>query len=185
MASIPCLPSRANLADLFTAFPKGAQSLMSLHDDLLRSDSELTIAERELIATYVSSLNACAYCFGAHRTMAEAFGIAVELIDALMNDFEAAPLAEKTKCLLRYAAKVTRRDSILPSDTNAILAAGWSQSVISETLMISALYNMMNRIVDGAGLSTKHSYERPGKDDLERRRNGTYTNWGKTEGFIP
>lgn len=185
MATIPSLPSRASLEDLFRAFPNGTEPLMQLHDALLRSDGEISIGERELIATYVSSLNACAYCFGAHRTMAEAFGVSSDLIDALMTDFEAAELPEKTRCLLRYAGKITRRDSILPSDINAILDAGWTEAAVSETLMITGLYNMMNRIVDGAGLSAKHSYERPSLGELERKRKGTYLEWGRAAGFLP
>jgi AhpD family alkylhydroperoxidase len=44
----------------------------------LRGPSPFTVAERELIAAYVSGLNACGYCHGIHRVTADAFGVAGE-----------------------------------------------------------------------------------------------------------
>ena len=48
--------------------------------DLMRGDSPFSVAERELIAAYVSGLNACDFCFGAHVAGAKAFGIEPELV---------------------------------------------------------------------------------------------------------
>jgi len=41
--------------------------------------SELTIAERELIAAWVSAIKGCHYCFSAHRDHARAWGIPEEV----------------------------------------------------------------------------------------------------------
>ncbi|HBJ94669.1 MAG TPA: peroxidase [Hyphomonadaceae bacterium] len=184
MSVFPSLPDRATLEHLFSAFPAGAQSLMKLHDDLLRTDGPLTVGQRELIAAYVSSLNACEYCFGAHRTMALAFGVDADLIDALIQDFDAAPLDPLMRAILSYARKVTVRDSVLPSDIRAIIEAGGTEEMANQALMVTALYNFMNRLGGGAGLSAKLSYTAPTNADLERRRNGTYTGWGIDAGFI-
>lgn len=185
MSIFPSLPPRAHLEHLFRAFPKGAAPLMALHDALLRQDdSQLSKGERELIAAYVSGLNTCQSCFGAHRTMALAFGIDPVLIDQLMADPETADLPERLRPLLAFASKVTHRDTVLPADTQAIFDAGWSESTLHEVLMITCLYNFMNRLVEGAELSPKLSYERPSAGGLEARRNGTYLEWGKQAGFI-
>ena len=48
---------------------------MEYHDRLMRDHSPLTVAERELIAAYVSGLNACTYCYGSHVIAAGAFGV--------------------------------------------------------------------------------------------------------------
>lgn len=184
MSVFPSLPDRATLEHLFSAFPAGAHSLMKLHDDLLRTDGPLTIGERELIAAYVSSLNACEYCFGAHRTMALAFGVDPDLIDSLIKDFDTAPLDTKMRAILGYVRKVTVRESVLPSDIRNIIEAGGTEDMAGQALMVAALYNFMNRLVDGAGLSSKLSYSAPTEDDLERRRNGTYVGWGQDAGFL-
>ena len=48
---------------------------MAYTDGILRGKGELSIGERELIATLVSDLNACAFCHDSHKVYAEAFGI--------------------------------------------------------------------------------------------------------------
>jgi AhpD family alkylhydroperoxidase len=40
--------------------------------------------QRELIAAYVSGLNACTYCRGTHLAVAAACGVAPEVIKALL-----------------------------------------------------------------------------------------------------
>ncbi|MAK59871.1 MAG: peroxidase [Ponticaulis sp.] len=184
MSVFPSLPSRANLVDLFKAHPRGAAPLMALHDALLRGDTELTQGQGELIASYVSALNTCSYCFGAHKVLAQAFGIDPDLIDAVIRDPATADISDLMKALLSYAAKVTEKASILPSDTRAILEAGGTETMIHETLMITCLYNFMNRLVDGAGLSPAKSYGAPSEDELTQKRQNTYQGWGKIEGFL-
>ncbi|MFC6197734.1 carboxymuconolactone decarboxylase family protein [Ponticaulis profundi] len=186
MSLFPSLPGRANLEDLFKAHAKGVEPLIALHDALLRSDdSELDIATRELITCYVSCLNRCAYCFGAHRTTAIAFGMDPQLIEALMADIETSPLPEKLKPLLHYTRKVTLKESVLPSDIRAIEDAGWQERTLHDVLMITCLYNFMNRLVDGAGLATKASYEAPRALAPEAKRQRSYREWGEEAGFLP
>jgi AhpD family alkylhydroperoxidase len=74
MAYLPSLPPDAVLLDVFRAYPQTARPLLDYHQALLRGPSPLTEAERELIAAYVSGLNACRYCHGAHQATAQAFG---------------------------------------------------------------------------------------------------------------
>lgn len=184
MAHFPQLPERANLEDLFRLYPKAVRPLLEMHDALLRTDdSELSIAERELIVTYVSVLNTCDYCFGAHRTMALAFGADPDVVDSLIRDIRTAHIDDRLRPLFEYARKVTLREAILPGDIRAALDAGWQERTLQDVLMITALYNCMNRIVDGAGLSAKLSYERPSADELEQKRTGSYLEWGKRAGF--
>ncbi len=56
MALFPSLSENPHLADVFKKFPEHVRPLLEYHDLLLRGDSPLTIAERELIAAYVSGL---------------------------------------------------------------------------------------------------------------------------------
>ena len=84
MPFLPSLPDPAHLSDLYARFPDNVQPLMVYTDGLLRGEGELNVGERELIATYVSALNACTFCAGAHRAYAEVFGIDAGLIDALI-----------------------------------------------------------------------------------------------------
>ena len=84
-----------------------AGPLFEYHDRLLRGWSPLTVGQRELIAAFVSGLNACIYCHGAHTIAAQAFGIDEGMFASLMNDLDAAPVADKLKPILAYVRKLT------------------------------------------------------------------------------
>src|SRR3954454_254561 len=51
--------------------PETARPLNELAEVLLRSDNSLSRGDRELIATYVSSLNDCFFCQNAHGGIAQ------------------------------------------------------------------------------------------------------------------
>ena len=110
-APFPSLPNPAHLSDFFKLFSGNTTPLMAYTDGILRGEGELSIGERELIATFVSGLNACAFCHDSHKVYAEVFGIDGDLIDALVKDVDTAPVSEKLRPLLRYVAKL----NILPS----------------------------------------------------------------------
>ncbi len=69
MALFPSLPDNPHLADVYRTFPSQLKPLLDYHDALLRGDSPLSVAQRELIAAFVSGLNACNFCFGARGPM--------------------------------------------------------------------------------------------------------------------
>ena len=173
MSNFPSLPENAHLSDVFKRFPKGLGPLLALHDDLLRSESEFTVAERELIAAYVSGLNGCAFCYGAHTLMARAFGIDAAVFQTLLEDPEAAAVPGRMLPVLKLARAVTLSAGRSPvAEMRGVLEAGWSEEAMFEAISIVALYNYMNRLVDGAGLE-------PGPQYLEARRGSTYTKWGE------
>lgn len=71
MAYLPSLGDDPVLLDVFKAFPGTARPLLEYHQVLLRGPSPFSEAERELIAAYVSGLNACQHCHGVHTATAE------------------------------------------------------------------------------------------------------------------
>ena len=144
MPFLPSLPDPAHLRDLYARFPQNVRPLMDYTDGLLRGAGELSVGERELIATYVSALNACTFCTGAHRAYAEVFGIAPALIDALIEDAETAPVDERLRPLLAYVAKLNSLPSrLVQADARAVY----------EAVQVCALFNMMNRIIEGTGVN--------------------------------
>ncbi|MDZ7711121.1 MAG: peroxidase-related enzyme [Roseovarius sp.] len=154
MPFLPSLPDPAHLSDLYARFPDNVQPLMVYTDGLLRGEGELSVGERELIATYVSALNACTFCAGAHRAYAEVFGIDGALLDALIDDFETAPVDEKLRPVLAYVAKLnTLPSKMVQADAQAVYDAGWSEAALYEAVQVCALFNMMNRIIEGVGVN--------------------------------
>lgn len=182
----PSLPDTAHLADVFKAFPATVRPLLEFHDILMRGDSDLSVAERELIAAYVSGLNACAFCFGAHKLMARAFGVDQALMDALVTDLDTAPVEDALRPLLAYVAKLTRTPStITEADAQAVYEAGWSEGALYDAIQTCALYNLMNRIVEGTGVAPYPDIAEDQIDqELAARRTRTYLDFGRAIGAI-
>lgn len=107
MPYLSSLPDNAVLLDVFRAHPGTAAPLLDYHEALLRGPSPLSVAERELIAAYVSGLNACGYCHGVHSAVAEAFGVGEGTLTALLDDVDSGPVDERLKPVLRYVSKLT------------------------------------------------------------------------------
>ena len=185
MALFPSLPDHPHLAELFKKFPETLRPLLEFHDLLLRGEGPLSIAERELIATYVSGLNACTFCFGAHKIYAEVFGIDEATIEALMADVDNAPIDEKLKPILHYVAKLNRLPTQLrDEDARAVYAAGWSERALYDAVQICALFNFMNRIIEGTGVSFDYGTNPPSAKDKEKRKTRSYMDFGREIGVI-
>lgn len=164
MQIFPSLPDEPQLSDVYRRFPHTLPPLLDCHDRLLCDPSPLTVAERELIASYVSGLNACTFCHGAHRVAAEIYGIDEGVIDALMRDIDAAPVDQKLKPILRYVRKLTLSPNrIVPADAEAVFAAGWDEQALFDAISVCALFNFMNRIVEGCGDQVRSATGRPGR----------------------
>jgi uncharacterized peroxidase-related enzyme len=186
MALFPSLPAESHLSDVFQKFPDNAGPLMVYLEGILRSEGEFSIGQRELIAAYVSGLNACQFCYGSHRVYAEIFGIERGLVDALLNDIETANIVEKLKHVMRYVKKLTVLPSrLVQGDADAVFAAGWSEAALFEAIQVCAAFNLMNRIVEGAGVSFDYDKHDDVRLELRNRRQHSYLDFGRRLGVIP
>jgi uncharacterized peroxidase-related enzyme len=170
MPFLPTLPAGSSLLDVFRAFPETSKPLIEFHEVLLRGPSPFTEAERELIAAYVSGLNRCRYCHGVHGATAERLGVPTGAATRLVDDIDGAPIAERMKPVLRYARKLTRTpDGVTKADAEAVLAAGWDETALYHTVAVTALFNFMNRLVEGLGIELDPTYVKPASERLAQR----------------
>ena len=144
---------------LVGSYPGHMKSVIELHQTVMRDmDSPYTVAERELIAAYTSAINACSFCYGSHRTVAEALGVDSELLSAMLDDLETAPISGKLKSVFRLVKKLTESPSkVTHADRSEVLAAGWGEQGIVDACLICGMFNMMNRLVDGTGIKAHES----------------------------
>ena len=155
MARLPSLPEKADLADVFRRFPLGVKALCEYTDDLLRGPSPFTVGEREFIAAYVSGVNACNYCHGAHSIIAELHGIDSDLLENVLNDPAAAGVEPKMLPVLDYVRKLTEAPARLTDgDAERVFDAGWSEEALYHAISVCAIFNFMNRIVEGCGVES-------------------------------
>jgi uncharacterized peroxidase-related enzyme len=135
------------------AYPETQVHLSGLAEALLRGPSSLTSAERELIASYVSSGNKCFFCTQSHAAAARVhYGAECRVVDQVLADPDSAPVSAKMKALLVIADKV-RRDGRLvqAADVDRARGEGADDKAIHDTVLIAAAFCMFNRYVDGLG----------------------------------
>ena len=131
--------------------PETAKPLNELAEILLHAPNSLTAAERELIATYVSSLNDCYFCQTVHGSIAAAHLDGDEaLVKRVKADFLHADISDKLKALLVIAGKVQKGGKhVAPGDVEEARKAGAADVEIHDTVLIAAAFCMYNRYVDG------------------------------------
>ena len=121
--------------------------------EIMRGKSAFTKAEREMMAAYVSGLNACSFCHGSHKAVAEQFGIKPQVIEKLVEDVSSAPINEALKPVFLYLQKLTLTPSKLTgSDVEKVKLAGWSEEALHEAILVGCLFNFYNRLLDGHGI---------------------------------
>jgi len=131
--------------------PETAKPLYALAQVLLRDPSPLSPAERELIATHVSSRNDCAFCANSHGAAArELFGEGRAVVDCVLDGTAPAELSAKLKALLVIAGQVQLSGRAVTTEAVAAArAAGAVDREIHDTVLIAATFCMFNRYVDG------------------------------------
>ncbi|SRR5690606_9401859 len=161
--------------------PDTGKPLYALAEVLLRGESLLSPAERELIAAYVSSLNQCEFCTLSHAAAArELYHSNGDIVDLTLQDFNDAPLSQRMRALLHIAGKVQQSGKAVTSqDIERAKEQGADDSAIHDTVLIAATFCMFNRYVDGLASLTPtdpkeyqamgkrlavHGYQFPKKD---------------------
>lgn len=159
MAFLPSPYEDAACGDVFKMFPHTVMPLLSLNEQAMRKASPLTTGGWELIAAYVSGLNACDYCHGVHSEMAARFGVEPELLGVIVETLNAAPISDRLRVLLRYLQRLTLELSwATPGDARAVPDAGWDELALHDAVTICTLFYVMNQIVEGLGVRADATY---------------------------
>ena len=131
--------------------PETAKPLNELAEALLHAPNSLPQGDRELIATYVSSLNDCYFCQTVHGSIAAAcLSDNEDLVREVKRDFKGANISEKLKSLLTIAGKVQKDGKLVTAEDIADARKHGATDVeIHDTVLIAAAFCMYNRYVDG------------------------------------
>lgn len=141
--------------------PETGRHLYDLAQVLLRGESTLSPAERELIAAFVSHKNNCMFCMSSHAAAARClFGDASFIVDDVLNDMERSGVSDKLKALLNIAGKVqVSGKAVTKEDINAAKQLNATDREIHDTVLIAAAFCMFNRYVDGLASFTPQNPE--------------------------
>ncbi|NRF40554.1 carboxymuconolactone decarboxylase family protein [Pedobacter foliorum] len=148
--------------------PETGKYLYDLAEELLRGESPLSQAERELIAAYVSKRNDCFFCMSSHAAAARClYNDDEEIVDDVLNDMEAANISSKMKALLNIAGKVQiLGKEVSSADIELAKDEGATDKELHDTVLIAAAFCMFNRYVDGLASFTPtdpEAYKEMGK----------------------
>jgi uncharacterized peroxidase-related enzyme len=119
--------------------------------EAMRGPSAWSVADRELMAVYVSKVNACAFCVGAHTATATRAYQDGTRVAAVLADLESAPIEEALRITLRMLGKLTREGKLGAEDMRAVLSAGVSRQQIEDALAVCFSFNTTNRLADAFG----------------------------------
>lgn len=153
MPFFPAFPDDAGVATIYKAHPQIYRPWIRMGEEVMTKDSPLSQGERELIATYVSSLNDCDYCRTTHLPSMQAHGIEQSVVDALLADIDSAPVEHRLKPIFAFARKLTLSPAQMSrADADAVYDAGWDEDALHAVICVVCRFNFMNRLVMGHGL---------------------------------
>ena len=145
---------QADLKEILKSEPELGLPIAQYHEALLRGPSPFSIGERELMAAFVSGLNACDFRSGEHEAVAERFGVEPGSLTALLADIESAPVDDKLRPTFRFLHKLTLQPNrITASDADAVYSAGWEDPALYHLASICALFSFDNRLIQGVGIA--------------------------------
>ncbi len=117
----------------------------------MRGPSAWSIGDRELMAAFVSKMNACAFCIGAHTATAAMAYQDEAKVQAVLSDLETAPIEEPLRATLRLLGKLTHEHAVNVDDMRAVLSAGVSREQIEDALSVCFAFNTTDRLADAFG----------------------------------
>src|SRR5262249_25343345 len=119
--------------------------------EAMRGPSEWSVADRELIAAYISKVNECQFCIGAHSATASIAYKNEARVSAVLSNLEIAPIEEPLRAILRMLGKLTREQAVNADDMRKVLDAGVTRAEIADALAVCCAFNITNRLADAFG----------------------------------
>lgn len=147
------------VADVFLRSPDLYRPLLDFIETVMTGPSELTKAEREIIAAHVSHLNGCDFCVEAHRATLLAMDIPAETVSTLGKGVDVDGISDMVRGLLAFAGKLTLTPAaVTRKDIEVLAGLGISEQTIEDTVNVVSLFNYVNRLVDAFGVEGSPDY---------------------------
>ena len=148
-----------NVLRVFALRPEHLLGWWRYYDELMRGESGLTKAQREMIAVVVSVTNRCHYCVVSHSAALRKLTEDPVLVDQLATGYKHSPLEEKERAMLDFAVKLTEESHrCSESDLETLRRAGWGDEEIMDIAQVAAMFNFTNRLASGLGWVPNREY---------------------------
>lgn len=146
------IKSRGKLADVHTIQSLRPESIVKhidLYMEIMFSKSELSRAEREMMAIIVSVANKCEYCQIHHASALNNYWKDDQKVARLRQDFRKVKLTERELLLCEFADSLTLNPGLSNEvdQTKLLRKVGLSDNAILDATLVVAYFNFVNRIV--------------------------------------
>ena len=129
--------------------PDELRAFVAYHDALMKRDSGLSKAEREMIVIATSAENSCLYCIISHGAILRIYSKHPTLSDQIAANYRKADLTDRQKAMLDFAVKISNRSAEVGDEDFAELHAhGFSDEDIWDIGAITALFALSNRMAN-------------------------------------
>ena len=157
-------PADDNLPEIFRAMSlnlQGLEAVKALNETLSFGGSGLTRVQEESIATVVAVANQCRHAALTHAGFLRRTTRDNQLAAMLLNDYTQASLAPTDRLMLDFALKLTQRPaSVIKADVEKLRQAGLEDRQILAVVLLTCLYNFMDRLADGLGVDVPQEYQK-------------------------
>ena len=155
----------------FAHRPDEARAFFAWHDALLlKEDSGLTKAEREMIIVATSGANRCLYCVVAHGAVLRVYSKQPQLADQLATNYLKADISERQRAMLAFALQVSDDSaSIVESDFAVLRTHGFTDEDIWDIGAITALFGLSNRMANLISLRPNDQFYLLGRVPREKK----------------
>ncbi|WP_280256548.1 carboxymuconolactone decarboxylase family protein [Nocardia abscessus] len=128
----------------------GARAKKFTHE-AMRGRSTWSVADRELMAAFVSKVNGCTFCVDAHTATAGRRTRMVRRFGRCWPTWNRPP--SRTGCgrTLRMLGKLTREGMVGVEDMREVLSAGVTRRQVEDALAVCAAFNTTDRLADAFG----------------------------------
>jgi uncharacterized peroxidase-related enzyme len=116
--------------------------------EAMRGRSTWSVGDRELMAAYVSKVNDCPFCVGAHTATAARAYQDGEGVAAVLADLDSAPIEEGLRATLGMLGRLTSEGTLTADDIRSVLAAGVSHRQIEDALAVGFAFNTTDRLAN-------------------------------------
>src|SRR5215213_1782680 len=148
-----------NVYQAYSLRPQQLRGFIALYDAIMTEDSNLTKAEREMIAVAVSAQNHCFYCLTSHGAVLRIRSKDEVLADTIAANYRAADLTPRQRAMLDLAIKITIDSAAIgDQDLAALREHGFSDEDIMDIIQTAALFNYSNRVSSALGLRPNAEY---------------------------
>ena len=137
--------------------PESIVKHMDLYLEIMFSKSDLTRAEREMMAVVVSASNRCYYCQIHHAEALNNYWKDLDKVELFRINYSSIKLSEKELALCEYAKRLT----LFPAEDFGLVEklklVGCSDQAILDATLVVAYFNFVNRIVLSLGVTLEEN----------------------------